>query len=236
MKKSWLLAKRDLNSLFLNSTIAPIILIIIYLASGFFFYSYFTYARVANLAGYIPNMIIILALTISIITARAFIEEKRNNTLELLFTSPLTDAQIYFGKFLAYNIFSIIMIAPVFVYTGILFIVGKPDVLPLIFTLIAYILLTVLFTTFSLLISYIASNQAVAAVVSFLVLLLLSLVDWINNMVNLPFFKNLISMVSYSEHLSNLSKGLLDLNALLYFILFIGVLIYINITLIESKK
>jgi len=41
MKKSWLLAKRDLNSLFLNSTIAPIILIIIYLASGFFLYSYF---------------------------------------------------------------------------------------------------------------------------------------------------------------------------------------------------
>jgi ribonucleotide reductase beta subunit family protein with ferritin-like domain len=37
MKKSWLLAKRDLNSLFLNSTIAPIILVIIYLASGFFF-------------------------------------------------------------------------------------------------------------------------------------------------------------------------------------------------------
>jgi hypothetical protein len=128
------------------------------------------------------------------------------------------------------------MIAPVFVYTGILFIVGKPDVIPLIFTLIAYILLTVLFTTFSLLISYIASNQAVAAVVSFLVLLLLSQIDWIKNMVNLPFFKNLISMVSYSEHLSNLSKGLLDLNALLYFILFIGVLIYINITLIESKK
>ncbi len=236
MKMSWLLAKRDLNSIFLNSAIAPIVLFIFFELSGFFFYVFLVSAQIASLEGFVPNMIIILALSIPIITARAFPEERKNNTLELLYTSPASDTQIYFGKFLAYNLFSLIMISPVIIYTGILFIIGKPEVLPLIFSLLGYVFLTVLFTTLSLLISYLSNNQVVAAMISWVVLLIISLIDWLKNIVTKPFFKNIISTLSYQEHLSNLSKGLLDLNAILYFTLFIGLIIYVNITLIESKK
>jgi len=236
MKMSWLLAKRDLNSIFLNSIIAPIILFIFFELSGFFFYVFITAGQIASLEGYIPNMIIILALTIPIITSRAFVEERRNNTMELLYTSPVSDTEIYFGKFIAYNLFSLIMISPVIIYTIILFLIGKPDVLPLIFSLFGYLLLTFLFTTLSLLISYIANNQAVAATISYVTLLIISLIDWVKNYVYKPFLKSIVSNLSYQEHLSNLSKGLLDFNAILYFILFIGLIIYINITLIESKK
>jgi hypothetical protein len=72
--------------------------------------------------------------------------------------------------------------------------------------------------------------------VSWVVLLIISLIDWLKNIVYKPFLKNIISNLSYQENLSNLSKGFLDLNALLYFIVFIGLIIYINITLVESKK
>ncbi len=236
MKNSWLLAKRDLNSIFMNSLIAPIILFIFWELSGFFFYIFLVSAQIASLEGFIPNMIIILALSIPIIVARAFPEERKNNTLELLYTSPVSDTEIYFGKFIAYNLFSLIMISPVIIYTGILFIIGRPEILPLLFSLLGYLLLTIFFTTISLLISSISNNQVVAAMISWVVLLIISLIDWLKNIVYKPFFKTLISNLSYQEHLSNLSKGFLDLNALLYFIVFIGVIIYINITLIESKK
>ncbi len=236
MKMSWLLAKRDLNSIFLNSIIAPIILFVFFELSGFFFYAFLVGAQIASLEGYIPNMIIILALSIPIITSRAFVEERRNNTLELLYTSPVSDQQIYFGKFIAYNLFSLILISPIIIYTIILFVVGKPDLLPLIFSIFAYILLVVLFTTVSLLISYISNNQVIATTISWVVLLFISLIDWLKNFVYKQFFKDIISNLSYQEHLASLSKGLLDFNAILYFVLFIGVLIYINITLIESKK
>ncbi|MEJ5273243.1 MAG: ABC transporter permease [Spirochaetota bacterium] len=236
MKNSWLLAKRDLNSIFMNSFIAPIILFIFWELSGFFFYIFLVSAQIASLEGFIPNMIIILALSIPIIVARAFPEERKNNTLELLYTSPVSDTEIYFGKFIAYNLFSLIMISPVIIYTGILFIIGRPEILPLLFSLLGYLLLTIFFTTISLLISSISNNQVVAAMISWVVLLIISLIDWLKNIVYKPFFKTLISNLSYQEHLSNLSKGFLDLNALLYFIVFIGVIIYINITLIESKK
>lgn len=236
MKMSWFLAKRELNSIFLNSVIAPIILFIFYELSGFFFYVFLASAQIASLEGFIPNMIIILALSIPIITARAFPEERRNNTLELLYTSPVSDTEIYFGKFFAYNLFSLIMISPVIIYTGILFIIGKPEILPLLFSLLGYIFLTVLFTTISLFVSYVSPNQVVAAMVSWVVLLVISLIDWLKNIVYKPFFKSIITNLSYQDHLSNLSKGFLDLNAILYFVLFIGLIIYINITMIESKK
>ncbi|MCR4422441.1 MAG: ABC transporter permease [Spirochaetales bacterium] len=236
MKMSWLLAKRDLNSIFMNSIIAPIILFIFFELSGFFFYIFLVSAQIASLEGFIPNMIIILALSIPIVVARAFPEERKNNTLELLYTSPVSDTEVYFGKFIAYNLFSLIMISPVIIYTAVLFFVGKPEILPLIFSLLGYILLTVLFTTISLLVSYVSNNQVVAAMVSWVVLLIISLIDWLKNLVYKPFFKNLISNLSYQEHLSNLSKGFLDLNALLYFLVFIGLIIYVNVTLVESKK
>ncbi|MFN3411073.1 MAG: ABC transporter permease [Exilispira sp.] len=236
MRTIWLLAKRDLNSIFLNSLIAPIILFIFYELSGFFFYAFLAGSQMASLEGFIPNMIIILALSIPIVAARAFVDERKNNTMELLYTSPVTDIEIYFGKFIAYNLFTLIMISPVLIYTGILFIIGKPEILPLLFSLLGYILLTILFTTISLLISYLSSNQVVAAMVSWVILLMISLIDWLKNIVYKPFFKSIISNLSYQEHLTNLSKGFLDLNAILYFLLFIGLMIYINITFLESKK
>ncbi len=236
MKMSWLLAKRDLNSLFLHSIIAPIILVIFFELSGFFFYIFLSAAQIASLEGFIPNMIIILALSIPIVASRAFVEERRNNTMELLYTSPISDEQIYFGKFIAYNIFSLIMISPVIIYVVMLFIIGKPDILPLIFSLFGYILLTILFTTISLFTSYVARNQVLATMISWVVLLMISLVDWLKNLVNKPLFKDILSNLSYQEHISNLSKGLLDFNAILYFLLFIGIFVYLTITMIESKK
>ena len=236
MKMSWLLAKRDLNSIFMNSIIAPIILFIFFELSGFFFYIFLVSAQIASLEGFIPNMIIILALSIPIVVARAFPEERKNNTLELLYTSPVSDTEVYFGKFIAYNLFSLIMISTVIIYTAVLFFVGKTEILPLLFSFLGYILLTVLFTKISLLVSYVSNNQVVAAMVSWVVLLIISLIDWLKSLVYKPFFKNLISNLSYQEHLSNLSKGFLDLNALLYFLVFIGLIIYVNVTLVESKK
>ena len=47
MKNVWLLTKRELNSLFLHSIIAPVILFIFYELSGFFFYTYIAAAQTA---------------------------------------------------------------------------------------------------------------------------------------------------------------------------------------------
>ena len=48
----------------------------------------------------LSNTAVILLLFLPFLTARAYAEEKRSGTIELLMTSPLTDLQILLGKFL----------------------------------------------------------------------------------------------------------------------------------------
>src|ERR1051325_1134871 len=55
-----------------------------------------------KLATYLyQNMSFFLCLMTPIITMRLFAEEKRNQTLELLFTAPLGGGELVFGKFLS---------------------------------------------------------------------------------------------------------------------------------------
>ena len=48
----------------------------------------------------LSNTAIVLLFFLPFLTARAYAEEKKSGTIELLLTSPLSDLQIIFGKFL----------------------------------------------------------------------------------------------------------------------------------------
>ena len=52
------------------------------------------------IAPVLQNVTVVLLFLLPMITMRTYSEEKRTGTMELLLTSPLTDMQIIFGKFL----------------------------------------------------------------------------------------------------------------------------------------
>src|SRR5438046_3214188 len=48
----------------------------------------------------LQNVSILILFTLPMVTMRTYSEEKRSGTIELLITSPITDLEIMFGKFL----------------------------------------------------------------------------------------------------------------------------------------
>jgi ABC-2 type transport system permease protein len=54
------------------------------------------------IAPMLTNAGVVILFLMPMITMRTYSEEKRSGTMELLLTSPLTDAQIILGKFLGY--------------------------------------------------------------------------------------------------------------------------------------
>lgn len=236
MKTAWIITNRELKSIFYNSWVAMIILLVFYLISGFFFEVYIEATSKANLAGYFQNMLIVLMFAIPLLTARAFTEERKQNTLELLFTSPITDAEIYFGKFLAYFIFFLVMIAPVVIYSAFIFIWGKPALGVLFSSFLGYLLLGAVFVCIGLLFSAVSRNQVVAGLVSIIVILFLYIIDWVKTYIYKPFWKDVITNISFSQHLQNTFQGMLDWNDMLYFVLLLGFLMYTSISLLEYKK
>src|SRR6202521_3110830 len=57
-----------------------------------------------------------LLLTLPFITMRLFAEERKLGTIELLYTYPLRDTEIFWGKFLASKVIFLMMLALTLVY------------------------------------------------------------------------------------------------------------------------
>src|SRR5712691_2976747 len=66
----------------------------------------------------LQNVLILILFLMPMVTMRAYAEEKRSGTIELLLTSPLTDFQIIVGKFLGAMALYGVMLAVTLLHRG----------------------------------------------------------------------------------------------------------------------
>ncbi|TAK04489.1 hypothetical protein EPO44_06750, partial [bacterium] len=183
MKTIFLIAGKEIRSLFV-SPVAYVVLTGFLLLGGWFFFNLlfrFTYlltlyTSFQNLQGLqslnlnehviaplLHNLTIMLVIMIPIITMRTFAEEKKNGTYELLLTSPLTVTQLVLGKFLGSLFFVLVMILLTGIYPAILLLYGNPELGILASGYLGLFLLAVVFVSVGLLTSSLTENQIVAA-------------------------------------------------------------------------
>src|SRR4029079_5548340 len=72
-------------------------------------------------------MYVLTILLVPALTMRAFAEERRNDTLELLLTAPVDEIWIVLAKFLSVYGLVLAMYCGAFVYVGVLEAYGSPD-------------------------------------------------------------------------------------------------------------
>jgi len=103
MRNIWIIANREYN-LYFASPVAYMVMFVIYLVLGIFFYLNIDYAILAQ---YAPGVQIVLAplatlllLAIPALTTRLLAEEQRLGTIELLLTAPIRDWELIIGKWL----------------------------------------------------------------------------------------------------------------------------------------
>ena len=100
------------------------------------------------------------------ITMRMFSEEKKNGTIELLFTKPLSEYQIIFAKLLAGITLVFISILPTLVYYVSIYLLGDPignvDTGSVVGSYIGLLFLGSAFVSIGLFSSVLTNNQIVA--------------------------------------------------------------------------
>src|SRR2546428_6973640 len=101
----------------------------------------------------LQNVTILILFLMPMVTMRAYAEEKRSGTIELLLTSPLTDFQIIVGKFLGVLALYSVMLAVTLIHIGLLFLYGRPEWKPIVTAYIGLLLLGGCFIALGLLIS-----------------------------------------------------------------------------------
>lgn len=181
----------------------------------------------------------ILLFLIPAVTMRSFSDEKKQGTMELLLTKPLSLLEIAGGKFLGSFMLLIIAILPTLVYVKVIYDLGLPEGnLDFGSTLGSYFGLLFLmgaYTAIGIYTSSLSDNQ----IVSFLLAVLLSFIMYfgfqgISNFTSLGSSASVIAAFGMDYHYKSMSRGVLDTRDMIYFISI--VILFISLTVYKLKS
>ncbi|MCX6565755.1 MAG: ABC transporter permease subunit [Candidatus Aminicenantes bacterium] len=253
MKNIWTIAKKELRS-HITSPIASVVVAVFLVLSGFFIASLNRWFNVLSLqvaqtptyynqhninqqvfAPLFHNMSIVLLLIIPLLTMRLFAEEKKIGTEELLFTSPLSVAQIILGKYLASLLVLLGMLILATLPVGFAFLFGNPEVLPFLTGFLGLFLMGAAFIALGIFFSSTTENQIVAAVLTFGSLLLFWIINWASASAS-GFWKGVLDYVSILQHFDNLTQGILDTTDVVYYLSFVFLGLFLTHAVIQSRR
>jgi len=235
---------KEINN-FLNSLIAYIVIGVFLTSIGLLMWVFpessileYGYSDMGTLFTMGPYVFMFL---IPAITMRMFAEEKRSGTAELLFTRPLTSFDIIGGKYLAGLFLVVFSLLPTLLYYFSVYNLGNPvgnlDTPGIIGSYIGLTLLGGVFVSIGIFASSVTENQVVsfilAVFLSFIMYSGLSSIASINVWGN---FSYIIEQFSVLYHYGSLSKGLIDLRDIVYFLSVIAVMLLVTNLIINSRK
>jgi ABC-2 type transport system permease protein len=166
---------------------------------------------------------------------RAYAEERRSGTIELLLTSPLTDLEIILGKFFGALGLYVAMLLVTMLYIAILFVYGSPEWRPLVACYLGLLLMGGAFIAIGLLISSTTNNQIVAGVVTFVVFLLFWIVGWFGDTAG-PTIGPITRWLSITEHFDDFSKGIIDTKHVLYYLSLITFGLFLTAKSVDTER
>lgn len=180
------------------------------------------------------NAAIILMLVTPLLTMRLVCEERRNKTLALLLSAPVSNSDIVIGKYLGVMGLLCVMTALITLMPLSLLAGGTLDFGKLFANVLALLLLLAAFTAIGLYMSCKAGHPTIAAMGTFGLLLLLWILDWSAGLKDRD--SELLAYLSLLKHFQNLQSGLIDTSDLCYFLLLITTFILLCIRNLDNDR
>jgi ABC-2 type transport system permease protein len=252
MRNVWTIYRKELNSYFV-SPIAYILLLMFALVFGFFFWNalgmFVYYGIESQMRGQmypmnvneqvirplLSNISVVGLFFIPMITMRLFAEEKRNGTIELLATSPIRDAEVIAGKWLA----AVTLYASMLLFSAVnfsfLFRYGNPDWKPLAIGYLGLLLQAGALLAIGTFVSSLTRNQIIAGAVTFGVCLLLWVLEWVSGY-ETAMWARVLSYMSVITHYESFGKGVLATKDAIYYVTLIFLGLFLTARSMESLR
>jgi ABC-2 type transport system permease protein len=168
------------------------------------------------------------------ITMRVFSDEKRNRTLSLLLSAPVSMSDIVLGKFLGVMLFFLLLLImlaamPLSLYAGTSLDSGK-----LAAGLLGLALLLSSFAAIGVFMSSLTEQPVVAAISTFGLLLLLWIIDWSGN--SKEQVASLFAYLSLQTHLTSFLKGLFSTTDVAYYLLLTTLFLVLGIRRLDQQR
>ena len=183
------------------------------------------------------NMAVVALFLAPMLTMRLFAEEKRQGTIELLATSPITDLQIVLGKFFAaVGLYALMILAGLLDLTMLWhYSSTPPEWKPVLTGFLALLLFGSCFLALGTFPSTLTKNQIVAGILSFCLFLGIWTLGWADDATNGPVMK-IVAYLGVTNHMEDMVKGVLDLKDVVFYLSFIGFGLFLAHQSVESQR
>ncbi len=239
------LLKKEINSFF-SSLIGYIVIVVFLLATAMFLWVFPGEFNILDNGYATLDPLFILApwvflFLVPAVTMRLFADEKKSGTIELLFTKPFTDLQIILAKYLSGLVLVLFSLIPTFIHYISVYLlgseVGNLDVGGTWGSYIGLFFLAAIYVAIGLFASSLTENQIIA----FLIGVILSFFFYIGfeQISSLSFLEKIsetILNLGINEHYKSMSRGVIDIRDLVYFIGVIVLFLFTTKTVLESRK
>ncbi len=236
MKNILTLSRRELAAYFL-SPLAYVIMTAFLIFSGYFFYTTLRYMSDASVMREILGLLGFTSMIIStMVTMRLLAEEKRSGTLETLMTAPVTETEVVVAKYLSALLFFMALITPTLAYVVLLGVWGNPDYGPIISGYVGLVCMTGVFLSIGIWVSSLTSNQIVAVILTFIILLIGWVIGFAGEFFTQEYVKSIFKFIGFVQHFESFGKGLIDSRDVIYCLSMVVFFLFLTVRTLESRR
>lgn len=225
--------KKEINAFF-SSPIGYLVVAVFLILNGLFLwvfkgeYNILDYGF-ADLSSFFVLAPWILIFLISAVTMRSFSDEKKQGTLELLLTKPISHLQIVLAKYFSAIILIVIALIPTLLYVYTIYQLGNPvgnlDFGSTVGSYFGLLFLIAAYTAIGIFASTLSDNQ----IVTFIFAAFICLMFYIGFESVASFTSsNFLDQLSMNFHFKSISRGVLDTRDILYFLSISAFFIFIT--------
>lgn len=178
----------------------------------------------------------ILIIVVPILTMRTYSEDYKQKTDQLLLTSPVKASGIVMGKFLAaYTVYVIALLFTI-IYVIIVSAVGDVNMASVIGNYIALLGVATVYISIGCFISSLTENQLVACIATLGAFIVLYLLDYSYNLVNVGWIKTVLYWLSIFRRYNTFRLGVFSVADFFYYISISAVFVFLTVRCLEKKR
>ncbi|MBM4367937.1 MAG: ABC transporter permease subunit [Deltaproteobacteria bacterium] len=188
------------------------------------------------LQGIFGNLSVIVVFIMPALTMGLVAADRREKSLELLLTSPISSTAIAVGKFLGGLAFASLMVATTAYVPASLYWLGEPDHGVMLCNYVGFVALLATFVAVGLFTSSLTDQPVIALVAGVAINLGLWILGWLGSLLGEGKAKAVVEQVSMLEHFENISKGVLHVTDAVYFVSIIVFFVFATTQRIEALR
>lgn len=175
------------------------------------------------------------------ITMKTFAEEKKNGTIELILTRPISDTKLVLGKYFASVLLVLLILIPSLIFFLSVYLLGSPvgniDTGGAWGSFIGLFFLAASYAAIGVFASSLTDNQIVSFILAMVIALFVYTgFDSTASLGIFSEFKFVLVQLGINEHYSSMSRGVIDTRDVVYFACLSSIFISATRIRIQSRK